>query len=335
MSYNISTGIYENEFELNSLITNNANAIQLIEIVNNEQQLLIDNSVSDILDIETCNVIQQGLITTLQTDISDIKTCNVNQQNIIDGFNSDLSDIVNCNVNQQNEIETLQTDISDVQTCNVNQQNEIDILTANFSSINNVKSKDERKELIRELLNKYGLASFYVNAGDTNENIDNLDSSEKGLDRFGMGVYDELPKVLKDKAIEHGYKNINYGGYEGVSDKSLYSKGIFNDSEKIDHCLLNVFISEDDDSKFTKNSPIMFMIDLIGASGVDFTIEIVRERHDTKDIEKLLEHSPNFEETISKAVSDRVPEHRKDNLEKMIMDIGIDFKEKDRVLYHG
>jgi hypothetical protein len=114
MSYNISTGIYENEFELNSLITNNANAIQLIEIVNNEQQITIDNSVSDILDIETCNVIQQGLITSLQSEILDVQTCNVNQQNFIDAFNSDLTDIKTCNVIQQGLITTLQTDFSNI-----------------------------------------------------------------------------------------------------------------------------------------------------------------------------------------------------------------------------
>jgi hypothetical protein len=114
MSYNISTGIYENEFELNSLITNNANAIQLIEIVNNEQQITIDNSVSDILDIETCNVIQQGLITSLQSEILDVQTCNVIQQNFIDGFNSDLTDIKTCNVIQQGLITTLQTDFSNI-----------------------------------------------------------------------------------------------------------------------------------------------------------------------------------------------------------------------------
>ena len=136
MSYNISTGIFENEFELNTLITNNANSIELIEIVNNEQQVLIDNSVSDILDIETCNVNQQVLITTLQTEINDIKTCNVNQQVLIDSFDSDLTDILNCNVQQQNEIDTLQAGVINIETCNVQQQNEIDTLTTNLATIN-------------------------------------------------------------------------------------------------------------------------------------------------------------------------------------------------------
>jgi hypothetical protein len=215
MSYNISTGIYENEFELNSLITNNANAIQLIEIVNNEQQITIDNSVSDILDIETCNVIQQGLITSLQSEILDVQTCNVNQQNFIDAFNSDLTDIKTCNVIQQGLITTLQTDFS-----NINY--DIDLLTTDD---------------ILEGTNKYSQwttsgTQIYYNDGNVGIGIINPvhKLSVYGDDTNTTPANSGFIVGFSDKLDINGWTGIGLGGYfqtlkSGIIHERLESYG--------------------------------------------------------------------------------------------------------------
>jgi len=135
MSYNISTGIFENEFELNTLITNNANSIELIEIVNNEQQNDIDSLQTDVYAIKTCNITQQQLINSLQTDVIDIETCNAYQQQLINSLQTNVIDIETCNAYQELLINSLQTNVIDIETCNITQQQLINSLQTNVIDI--------------------------------------------------------------------------------------------------------------------------------------------------------------------------------------------------------
>jgi hypothetical protein len=168
-----------------------------------------------------------------------------------------------------------------------------------------------------------------------NEN-DNIKRSERGLDRFGMSNYDDLPSDLKEKAIKLGMKNIDTAGREGISTKSIYEIDVFNEEDGYEYSVVGLWISVDDDNKFTADSLIVFSIDMVGKH--DFNIELFRNRYDYEDIMKMLDIIPRIKnemEVLTAGFKTSNENRNKMLMREFLKDKGIDLNEKRHIGYYG
>lgn len=207
----------------------------------------------------------------------------------------------------------------------------IDNIAQEFLEISNIIERKERKEKFQYIFKKYGIEENYIAEGGivSNENLDNVKKSEKGLNKFGMSNYGELPESLKNKSLKLGYNNINYGGYDHVIEKSIFSKQLENLKDiSFDSLTLSIFISEDSENKVSSNSLIYYLIDFIG--DIDFSISIGRKRYNYEDIDKILDS--NIEDVLYDYIkNDKI--HERQDLIDMINSIGVEFKDEDSTYF--
>jgi len=183
---------------------------------------------------------------------------------------------------------------------------------------------------------KIKLKRFNNFINEIDENLDNIKSSERGLDRFGMTNYDDLPSDLRKIAKDLGYENVDLAGREGISSKSINEIELFSEDEGYDYSSAALWISANDDNKFTKDSPIIFSIDIVGKH--DFNFEIHRNRYNYEDIKKMLYPVSELKRDLEILISGfrKDDESRNRNLIKQfITDKGVKLKSKDHIGYYG